>query len=119
MGEVGERWVVRQHLDFVLCDGYLTLEQQILEGALQPGHLLGQSLAAIVLRRTLGLGHVVQQIHRAQRRGKNQQYQRYRDLERRRLCPAQAVDLRVLSVDAVARDLPDIVTAASWSGPTG
>ena len=49
----------------------IALEQQILQRALQARHLLRQPLAAVFLRRTLGLGHVIEQIHRAERRGKS------------------------------------------------
>ena len=61
--------VVRQHRDLVLRRRQIALEQQVLQGALQARHLLGQPLAAVFLRRALGLRHVIEQVHRAERRG--------------------------------------------------
>ena len=60
--------VVRQHRDLVLRRRQVALEQQILQRALQPRHLLREPLAAVLLRRALGLRHVIEQVHRAQYR---------------------------------------------------
>ena len=48
--------VVREHRDLVLRSRQVALEQQIFQRALQAGHLLRQPLAAVLLRRALGLG---------------------------------------------------------------
>src|SRR6185295_8769448 len=60
------------------------LEQQVLERALQPRHLLREPLAVVLLRRALGLRHVIEEIDRAQYRREHEQDERHRQLERRR-----------------------------------
>ena len=70
--------VVRQHRDLAMRRRGVALEQQVLQRALQAGHLLGQSLAAALLRRAFGLRHVIEQVHRAQDRGEAQQDERDR-----------------------------------------
>ncbi len=76
--------VVREHRDLVLRAGEIALEEQILECALQARHLLREPLAAVLLRRALGLRHVIDQVDGAQRRGESQQNERDRELERGR-----------------------------------
>ena len=76
--------VVREHRDLVLRGGKIALQQQVLQRALQTRHFLGQPRAAVCLGRALGLRHVIDEIHRAKRRGKCQQEERHRELERRR-----------------------------------
>jgi hypothetical protein len=48
--------VVRQHRDLVLRRRRIALEHEILQRALQAGHLLRQPFAAVFLRRAFGLG---------------------------------------------------------------
>src|SRR5262252_2445635 len=85
--------VVRQHSDLVLRSRLIALEQQILQGALQARHFLRQALATLVLRRALGPGHVIKQVDGAERRGKAQQDERDRNLERRRDAEAHCARL--------------------------
>jgi len=75
--------VLPWHGNLVLRRCAVAFEQQILERALQARHVLRQALAAVLLRLVLGLRHVVQQVHRAQRRGEADDDQRDGDLERR------------------------------------
>ena len=80
----GDVVVMRQHRDLVLRGIQIALEHQILHRALEARHLLGQAFTAILLRRALGLRHVIEEIHRAERGGKAQQDKRNRELERGR-----------------------------------
>ena len=109
--------VVRQHRDLVLRRREIALEQQIFERALQAGHLLGQPLAAVFLRRALGLRHVIEQVHGAQYRGEAQQDERDRELERRRNAHGHRV-ARARSAALISAVPPEVPARARSSMST-
>ncbi len=74
--------VVRQHRDLVLCSRQIALEQQVFQCALQARHFLRQPFAVVFLRLTLGLRHVIDEVHRTEYCGKAEQNERNRDFER-------------------------------------